>query len=370
MIKVLNILWDINITRAGKALANFEKYHDTNEFNTKYLLPSNSKNIKLLKKQGAKIIQVDLVKNHSLIKRVKRILEILKREKPDIIHVHTMSSEINIGIKLYGKGKIIHTRHYSYNDSLNTNKGIKNYIYKKMSSKLYQGFIVTSEEAKQNLVNEGYKIENLELIEDGAERLQNYTEGQIKDIKNKYNINPNQYVISMIADLEKENGQEYLIDAMLRVASNRKVNAVLLIMGQGENEVELKEKVKYLGLTKNVKFLDAANNFEEILNISDIQVDISDTVKDYNSLILEGMSIGIPSVCSNSGINKKLIINDVNGFTVSTKDSDKLAERLEYLLINKHVYETIKNKSVLEYNNRFRADISIRKIQKYYKSFL
>lgn len=363
--KVLNILWDINITRAGKAIANFEKYHDSNEFNTKYLLPANSKNRMLLRRQGAKIIDIDLIKNKSWVKRVRKVLEILKREKPDIINVHTISSEVDMALKLYGKGTIIHTRHYAYNDELEVKKRIKSYIDKKLRLKVYKNIIAVSKDAKQNLINEGFDSNNIQIIEDGAEKILNYSQEQKQAIKDKYNINNNEYIVSVIADLKKENGQEFLIDAVTQIASNKKVKAKFLLVGIGEYEATLKEKVKYLGLSNNIKFINISDNFDEILNISDIQIDASYTTKDYNSLLLEGMSIGIPAICVDNGINKTIVADGKNGFIVN--DISSLAKKIEYLLINMHVYETIKNNSIVEYNNRFRADENVRNIQKYYR---
>lgn len=125
MIKVINVICDTNVGGAGKCLVNFAKYCNKDEFDVKYVVPKGSKLISLLQKQNANIIEIDGIKDKSFdLKSLRKLIKIFKQEKPDIVHTHA-TLVARLAAKIYGKCKIIYTRHCVYEVSPKIKKGLR-----------------------------------------------------------------------------------------------------------------------------------------------------------------------------------------------------------------------------------------------------
>ena len=66
----------------------------------------------------------------------------------------------------------------------------------------------------------------------------------------------------------------------------------------------------------------------KILNIFDVQVNCSYLSETTNLALLEGMSIGIPTVATKIGGTPDMITDGKNGYIVPIKDSMQMAERI------------------------------------------
>lgn len=316
MIKVLNVISDTNVGGAGKCLVNFSKYSNKEKFNVKYVVPKNSKLIPLLRKHDASIIEIDGIKDKSFdIKSFSALIKIFKEEKPDIVHTHAVFIA-RIAAKTYRKCKIVYTRHCVFDVNPKIKKGLGRFVYKKINEGLSHGIIAVADAAKQNLTDAGIAPEKVEVILNGVEPLRKYNEEEKIKVKEKYGVSNNEYVVSIIARLEKIKGQEYFIEAARQIIERKKINARFIIAGTGSEEEALKEKVKSLGLSKNIIFTGFVENIEEILNITDIQVNASYGTEATSLSLLEGMSLGIPAVVTEYGGNPGVIQNEENGYLV------------------------------------------------------
>lgn len=82
------------------------------------------------------------------------------------------------------------------------------------------------------------------------------------------------------------------------------------------------------------------------------------------------MSLGIPAIVTNYGGNTGVIQNGINGMVIPIKNANALAEKIEYLLTNKNVYNEMKDGALKIYEEKFTADLYATNIQNYYKKVL
>ena len=130
-------------------------------------------------------------------------------------------------------------------------------------------------------------------------------------------------VLINIGRLESPKGQRYLIESMPDIIRNFP-RALLLIVGEGKLQPQLKELTESLDLNDHVLFLGQRGDVKRLLESSDVYV-LSSLYEGCPNVLLEAMAIGLPSVCFNieavsevtqEGRFTSLVpIRDVNAFS-------------------------------------------------------
>lgn len=138
-------------------------------------------------------------------------------------------------------------------------------------------------------------------------------------------------VVLFVGRLVEIKGVTYLIDAM------RKVDAVLVIVGDGPLREELEKKANTIN--REVIFMGARSHDElkQIYASADIfaapSITASDGAKEGLGLvILEAMASGLPVVASDSGGISQVIEDSVNGLLCEEKNIKELSEKITLLL--------------------------------------
>jgi len=366
MIKVLNIISDSNIGGAGKCVIYFCKSYNQKEFDLSVVVPKNSELIPELKKTSAKVIEIDGLKDKSLdFKSFFKLRKIIKDIKPDIVHTHA-SSIARLAARFVPGTKIIYTRHSVFPVSEKIKHGIGKFIYKTSNELTADRIIAVAEAAKENLTDGGIDENMIDVVLNGVEQLPITSNEEKEKLKKKYKIAPDEKVIGILARLNKVKGHEYFIDAA-KIILDKKIKAKFLILGTGDEEKELKEKVKKLKLDDKIIFTGFVKNVKDFVNIFDVQVNCSYGTEATSLALLEGMSIGVPAVVTNYGGNPGVIKDGENGFLVPIKSPQETADAIIKLLENKELYKEISNKSKQIYNEKFTIDVYSRNIERVYK---
>jgi len=150
--------------------------------------------------------------------------------------------------------------------------------------------------------------------------------------------------ILTVARLVEKKGLRYAIDAVaLLIAKGR--NIVYTIAGDGPLLGELREQVISLAIADAVEFAGQVTQTEvlELYGRSDIfvlpSITASDGDREGQGLVLqEAQAVGLPVVSTlHNGIPEG-VLDGQSAFLVPEKDAEALAERLEYLLDNPHLW--------------------------------
>lgn len=367
MIKVVNVISDTNIGGAGKCLINFCENYDKKKINLTVVLPKDSLLIEKLKKSKVKLIEVDGLKDKSWdFKALSKIIKILKQEAPDIVHTHS-SLTARLAARFVKNCKIVFTRHSVFPVS----KWIKNipgrWVNKFVNESLSDRIIAVAEAAKENLTDGGVSTKKIDVVLNGVERIEKNSEQANKELKKKLGIADDEFVIGILARLNKVKGHEYFIDAAKLILDEKKIKAKFLIMGTGEEEETLKQKVKDLGLEKDIIFTGFINNVKDYINIFDLQVNCSYGTEATSLALLEGMSIGIPAVVTNYGGNPGVIKNGENGYLVPIKTPKDTADAIVRVLTNDDLRSYMTRRCVEMYEEKFTVQTYARNIEKIYE---
>lgn len=161
------------------------------------------------------------------------------------------------------------------------------------------------------------------------------------EIRREFGIGENTVVILYVGRLSKEKNVEKLIRDISEI---KRKNVHLLIVGYGperpkleklKNDLRLKDKIKMVGLRKDVeRFYAAAGIFV-----------LPSKYEGFGQVILEAMAASLPCIAFKKALPKyevaseEIIENGVTGFCVDPNDKNDLPDKLTYLIDNPKVRE-------------------------------
>lgn len=362
--KIIEVSSDSNIGGAGKVLINLLKNFDYDMLEVKVILPPDS----LLKPEvdelGIEVIEVAGIAEKSLdIKSIQALEKVFKAEKPDLVHTHA-SMSARIAARRAGV-KVIYTRHSVFPQpkylTAFPGKQVNGYINNHYSD----GIIAVAEAAKENLTDTGVNADKIRVILNGVDGLAFPTEEEKAQYRQKFGAAPDEKIVSIVARLEDIKGHEYFIEAAKMLLDDR-INAKFFIAGTGSYEETLKKKVSDMGLEDKIIFTGFITNVNELMSITDVQVNASYGTEATSLALLEGMSIGVPAVVSDFGGNPGVIKTGVNGYVVAKQNSAALKKGIYSLLTNDDIYNDMAKGSIEIFNSTFTSAAMTKQTQDMY----
>ena len=194
----------------------------------------------------------------------------------------------------------------------------------KLSHLLGTNFVVVS-----NAMKEFYSsiLPDPSLILNGVPCVEESSSSE--DIREKLGVSQQDLVIVNVGRLVPLKRQRDLIQAFLKLGSQRSVK--LFLCGDGPERKFLQREIDELGLGESVSLMGFRRDVADVLRVSDIYVQCSET-EGLSRSILEALSVGLPVVASNVGGNIELVRDGINGFLFSTGDVESLVEKVSLLL--------------------------------------
>ena len=149
-----------------------------------------------------------------------------------------------------------------------------------------------------------------------------------KLIRSQFKIPEDAIVILQVAYLAVEKGH---IDSLIAFKNLIDMDAskpyLLAFVGGGPEELEnkLKQIAKDLGIFDRVLFYGVQNDVKSYYEIADIFTLTSNKVETFSVAALEAMSMGLPSVLTDLGGAREMIIDGVNGYLVQPSNPVQIA---------------------------------------------
>ncbi len=146
-------------------------------------------------------------------------------------------------------------------------------------------------------------------------------------------------VIGTVKGLEYQYGVEYLLRAFKIVKDdNPNLPLKLLIVGGGSYEKQLRELAFTLNISDDINFTGFVkySEVQNYHNMLDIYVALS-TIDDesFGVAILESGASEKPVIVSRTGGLTEVVVDKLTGLVVPSKNPEKAAEAIEYLIKNK-----------------------------------
>lgn len=287
-------------------------------------------------KKGVKIYDIPFSRNPlepKNFKAYKMLVEIMKENQYEIVHVHTpVASVYGRLLKLKFKNlKTIYTVHgfHFFKGAPKINWMIY-YPIERIMARFTDVIITINEEdynrAKIFNIKETYKLDGVGI----DLNCYNSSLYDKSEERKKLNLKDDEFVILMIAEVNKNKNHIQIIDAVEKLVKQGK-KVKLLCAGDGVMFDEVKKLIQDRNLDEYIKMLGFRTDINELIASCDIGVLMSYR-EGLPRNIMELMAFGKPVVGTNIRGIRDLIEDGKNGFLVDVGDVDATASAVEYFL--------------------------------------
>lgn len=296
---------------------------------------------------------------------LKKIIEVVKKNRIDVIHVHDSNalSLTSIAIKFLPDVKLIYSR--------KRNNRVKNSFLKriKYNNIRINGIICVSNAVKEVLIPVLNEPEKIQVIYDGID-VENISKSVTSNILRKeYNISPNTKIVGNISGLSKQKDLFTFLDAAKIIKDNFNGNIKFFVVGEGPLEKDIKTYAVDLHLSENVIFTGFRNDIHKVLPEFDLFL-ISSQTEGLPLSILEAFSCRVPVVATAAGGTGEAVKHRKTGMLSPIQDATHLADNALELFQNPTLATVIRNNAFQLVSEEF----TLRKMEEnyynYYKSLI
>ncbi|MCL2674191.1 MAG: glycosyltransferase [Defluviitaleaceae bacterium] len=350
-IKVIHVISDTNIGGAGRCLLNLLECFDYETFDVQVIVPQGALLVPEIERPGVKCIQVQGMSDKSFsASAIMGFVNLFRELKPDIVHTHAALSA-RIAAKIAG-AKVVHTRHSAFDQP----QKMKTFPRKQINGFVNRMFgdciISVSPAATANLVDTGTDPRMITLIYNGVKPLPRLTESERNELRASMGFVPDDFVAAIIARLSPEKGHDCVLDAAKLAAGD---GIKFAIAGSGVMDEHIRCRIEEEGIT-NVRMLGFLQDVRQLENIMDVQVNASIGAEATSLSLLEGMSLGVPAVVSDSSGNPYVVHDGVSGLVVKAGSASELAQALRQIKKDAELRQMLSSGALNEYEQRFTAE--------------
>lgn len=299
-------------------------------------------------------------------KAINEMRDLMRKNKFEVVHFHTpVAAFLGRYAAMKEKQKnIIYTAHgFHFFKGAPVQNWLIYYPMEKLAMNWTDKIITINEEDFQRAQKMARKDTKIYKINGVGLDLESYRNGDAEKIKNELNISKDEYIISMIGELNKNKNQIQLLKAVFILKEKGVKNIRILLVGVGKQEAILKEvakkndlKIEFLGFRKDIKDIIAASNLVCSMSYRE----------GLPRNIMEGMAQGKPFIVTDIRGNRDIIKNEKNGFVVAVNDYQNTAKKIEELMINKEKKSKIAENNFIDVN-KFSIEKIIKDMEKIYE---
>lgn len=269
----------------------------------------------------------------------KEIFSIIKREKPDILHLHSPKAA-GLGALsgwLLRIRSIVYTVHgWTFNESRPLPQKVLIVFFSWLTMILSKKIIILSErEYNQTLRFPFITEKKLSLIPSGIKppvfiSVDGARQHIAKNIGLPFNELNSKTVIGTIAELHQNKGLNYLVNAM-RMVVEKYPNAICVIVGDGQEREALGNLVKERNLEQYVFFTGYMENAFEYLKAFNIFI-LPSLKEGLPYVLLEAGCASLPVVATNVGGIPEIAEDMKSGALVQPKNARELAHAISFMI--------------------------------------
>jgi glycosyltransferase involved in cell wall biosynthesis len=278
------------------------------------------------KAQESKVPTLLLEMNKGLnIGAVVRLVRFIKTNSVDIIHTHSSVDSRTGGIAGRIAGiHVVRSRHISIPVSKSR---LTWFQYMKLADK-----VITSGEFIKNMLVSENKMLSSHIVSApaGADQNRFTLDGNIKNIKEKYSLDGDYFIVGMVSVLRSWKGHNYVIKAFNKL-KNSIPNIRLLIVGDGPKKEEIINLIKDLSLDKYVILAGHQIDPVPFYKAMDLVILPSYAGEATSQTLPQAMLMGKPVISTDVGGLPEVVINNITGLSILPKDIDSISDAISRL---------------------------------------
>jgi len=318
---------------------------------------SKGKNTKKLRDDGFNVISLNINRTVNPLFNIislYNLYKLFKKEKPDIVHVHTPVAAAlgRIAAKKAEVPIIIYTAHGFY-----FHKGMPRLKYniilkiEKYLAKHYTDFIFTQSEEDRKTALENNFIDKSKIltIGNGVDvwgefNPKNIEKDKINELYKEVNLNKNDKIITFIGRLVEEKGVIDLLEAFNSIDFNDREKVKLLIVGdiaQNERDNDTKKKLEKYRDNSNVIFAGYRNDINSILYLTDVFC-LPSYREGMPRSIIEAMAMECAVIATDIRGSREEVVDGKTGFLIPISSINILADKIKELIEDDNLLQEMK----------------------------
>lgn len=253
----------------------------------------------------------------------RKVLEAAEVDQPDLLHVHLMPRDLNIGILIRERTgcALLYTQHLS------------NFSYQSLGTKLL-GLILRLTYRKYDIIAVSTSVRD-EIVENKLVG----TKRTLFLIENKLNLESfvptlrstrQNLRVVYVARISSSKGHEDLLRAWT-ILQEEAPGTKLILVGPDGMDGQVQFLAKELNVAASVEFVGPHHRVVEVLNDSDIAVFPSHQ-EGLPLALLEKMAMQLPVIVSDIPSLLSIVEDNENGLVFRCRDSTHLAQKLAMLI--------------------------------------
>ena len=266
-----------------------------------------------------------------------RVAQIIRRVRPDIVHTHTAKAGAvgRMAALLAGPGRrpvVVHTFHGHVLRGYFGRVGTLLFrAIETMLARTTDRLVAVSPEVRDELValrvapERKFSVVRLGIELEPRVRF----DGDAAEVRRRHGIGADKFVVGWFGRMTAVKRTEDLL-TMLAGVRERGVDALLLLVGDGDDRERLEQRAHDLGLARSCLFVGYQEDVAPWYAICDAVV-LTSASEGTPVTIIEALAAGRPVVATRVGGVPDVVEEGETGFLVRPRDTHALAERLEIL---------------------------------------
>ncbi len=369
MKRILNIISDTNIGGAGRVILNYLNYTDRSQFETLVAVPRGSLLKEPLEKAGAKVYEVDGMADRSYHKDDVKLLQTLIREvKPDLVHTHGALSGRIAAKRCHVP--VVYSRHSAFPVPAKLRYPPGRWVNKLVNEHYADRIIAVSPATRDNLTDGGISPKKITVVMNGVAPVERTAPEDRVALRESLGIGEDTVVFGILARIEDYKGHLYLVEAA-RLLKQRGVTGFrVLIAGTGAFEKEVAQAVEQSQVGDVVNMLGFRSDVARLLGALDVQLNASYGTEATSLALLEGMSLGLPTIASDYGGNPWVIQDGEQGLLFPSRNAAALADAMERLIKDPALRRDLGRRALERFEREFTGEVFARNTEKIYLDML
>lgn len=365
MMRVLNIISDTNIGGAGRVILNYLRYADRTKFETLVAIPRGSLLKEPLEKEHVQVYEVDGMADRSYNKEdVKLLQDLIRQVKPDLVHTHGALSGRIAAKRCHVP--VVYSRHSAFPVPAKLKYPPGRWVNKLINEHYADHIIAVSPATRDNLVESGISPKKITVVMNGIAPVPETSPEERAALRESLGLEKNTFVFGILARMEDYKGHLYLVHAAKLLKDQGRTNFRVLMAGTGSFEEEVARAVVEMGVEDVVQMLGFRSDVDQLLNILDVQLNASYGTEATSLALLEGMSLGLPSIVSDYGGNPFLVEHGVNGLVFPSQDSLALSKCMTRLMDHPNEVKAMGQRAKERFNAQFTGPVFAQNIERIY----
>ena len=323
---------------------------------------------------GGRVISFPLGSEFSFLNpwTVARLVSVLKKEKPAILHVHGFRAGLvgRLAASVSGTPAVFITVHGSLGGGSCFGKQYLASLVEKMLSKVTDRVIAVSEAIRQELLAKaGLDSEKVVTIFNGINFCSSVSEKRCQQLRKLLGLPASARLVGTVARLVPQKGLSCFLRAASALASASNHQVSFLVVGDGPLRRKLEKEAYSLGLAGRIVFTGELLNARDILPVLDIFV-LPSFTEGFPLVLLEALAAGRPVVATSVGGIPEIVTDGRTGFLVKPGDPGELSRTNAILLDDPQKALTIASNGQDYVKSNFSAERMVKSVQEEYVSIL